>query len=502
MSENLPEHHLERLEQLNLQLQFAIDAAGLGTWDLDPATNRFTGNSRLKSWFGLTPADEIDLNQALNVIVEADRQLVIQAIQDAMTFGSGGNYQIEYTIVHPLDPVPRIVRAKGKALFDNEQKVTRFSGTLQDITAERKTLDALERAYEQARLSKEAAQLGTFDMDLIKGTMEWDERCRLLFGISHDNKVSYEDDFLPGLHEKDQERINHIISKAFIKSESNGEYDVEYRTVGAEDKQLRWIRAKGKVFFNDQDEPIRFIGSVLETTNEKLNEIRKNDFIGMVSHELKTPLTSLKAYVQVLNARSKKEGNSFAMSSLHKVELQINKMSALINGFLNLSRLESGKIHLNRMDFKMDDLIREIIEENSMVVSTHKIRLVPCDAVVINADRDKIGQVINNLISNAVKYSPRGEIVELVCKPIGDTVQVSVSDDGMGIRQQDQDKLFERFYRVESTHTENISGFGIGLYLSAEIIRRHSGEIWVESEKGVGSTFFFSLPVHFTEQSS
>ncbi|CAM4278813.1 PAS fold-containing protein [Pedobacter westerhofensis] len=482
------------------QLQFAIDAAGLGTWDLDPFTNRFTGNNRLKSWFGLLPDDEIDLSLALNVITDADRPLVVSAIQEAMTSGSGGNYNIEYTIINPLDPVPRIVCAKGKALFDNEHNVTRFSGTLQDITAERKTLDALERSFEQARLSKEAAQLGTFDMDLVKGTMEWDERCRLLFGISHNRKVSYEDDFLPGLHPMDQERIGAVIIKAFNKSESNGDYDVEYRTVGAEDQQLRWVRAKGKVFFNDQDEPIRFIGSVLETTNEKLNEIRKNDFIGMVSHELKTPLTSLKAYVQVLNARSRKEENSFAISSLNKVELQINKMSALINGFLNLSRLESGKIQLNRIDFKIDDLIREIIEESSLVVSTHRIVLLPCDSVVINADRDKIGQVITNLISNAVKYSPRGEIVELVCKQIDDTVQVSIRDDGMGIRAQDKDKLFERFYRVETVHTENISGFGIGLYLSSEIVKRHGGTIWVESEKGVGSTFFFSLPVYETKQ--
>jgi two-component system sensor histidine kinase VicK len=491
-----------RIDQIKYsedQLQFAIDAAGLGTWDLDPVTNRFTGNHRLKSWFGLTPEDEIELSQALEGILDTDRPLVAAAIEEAMTFGSGGHYHIEYTIISPLDPIPRIVRAKGKALFDSEQKVTRFSGTLQDITAERKTLDALERSYEQARLSKEAAQLGTFDMDLIKGSMEWDERCRLLFGISHNNKVSYENDFLPGLHELDLERINNIIKKAFIKSESNGDYELEYRTVGAEDNQLRWIRAKGKVFFNDQDEPIRFIGSVLEITNEKLNEIRKNDFIGMVSHELKTPLTSLKAYVQVLNARSKKENNSFAISSLSKVELQINKMSALINGFLNLSRLESGKIHLNRLDFRVDDLVREIIEECSLVMSTHKIRLLPGDAETINADRDKIGQVITNLISNAVKYSPRGEVVELECMLLGDKVQVSVRDEGMGIREQDKDKIFERFYRVESAHTENISGFGIGLYLSAEIVKRHGGEIWLESEKGVGSTFYFSLPVQFPE---
>jgi two-component system sensor histidine kinase VicK len=477
------------------QLQFAIDATGLGTWDLNPHTNRFSGNERLKSWIGLPHDAEIDLAKALEVIIDADRQAVVTAIQNAMTYGSGGHYHVEYTIVNPQDPLPRIVSAKGKALFDGEQCVTRFSGTLQDITSQRKTLDALERAYEQARLSKEAAQLGTFDMDLVKGTMEWDERCRLLFGISHHNEVSYEDDFLPGLHILDQERINEVIHKAFVKAESNGDYDVEYRTVGVEDQQLRWVRAKGKVFFNENDEPIRFIGSVLEITNEKQNEIRKNDFIGMVSHELKTPLTSLKAYVQILSARSKKEENTFAISSLNKVELQINKMSALINGFLNLSRLESGKIYLNNIDFNIDELVREIIEESALVVSSHQIELLPGDAITVNADRDKIGQVITNLISNAVKYSPRGKVVELSCKRVDNVVQISVRDEGMGIRPQDKDKLFERFYRVESTHTEHISGFGIGLYLSSEIVQRHGGKIWLESEKGVGSTFFFSLPL-------
>jgi two-component system sensor histidine kinase VicK len=477
------------------QLQFVIDAAGLGIWDLDPVTNRFTGNSRLKTWFGLLSEAEVDLAKALDVIVEPDRPLVAAAIREAMTYGSGGNYNVEYTIVNPLDPIPRIVRAKGKALFNAAHKVIRFSGTLQDITTERKTLNALEGAYEQARLSKEAAQLGTFDMDLVKGTMDWDERCRLLFGISHHRKVSYEDDFLPGLHALDRERISKVIDRTFIKAESNGDYDVEYRTVGVEDQQLRWVRAKGKVFFNENDEPLRFIGSVLEITNEKQNEIRKNDFIGMVSHELKTPLTSLKAYIQVLNARSKKEDNSFAISSLNKVELQINKMSALINGFLNLSRLESGKIHLNLVNFSIDELIKEIIEESSLVMSSHRITFAPCDSFAIKADRDKIGQVITNLISNAVKYSPRGKIVELICKHVGSAVQISVRDEGMGIHPQDKDKLFERFYRVESSHTEHISGFGIGLYLSAEIIQRHGGKIWLESEKGIGSTFYFSLPV-------
>jgi PAS domain S-box-containing protein len=136
---------------------------------------------------------------------------------------------------------------------------------------------ALETAYEQIRLSKEAAQLGTFDLDLMKGTMEWDDRCRTLFGISHTNKVSYEADFVNGLHPDDRQRILDEIDKVYIKAISNGDYDVEYRTIGADDQKIRWIRAKGKAYFDSEDRPIRFIGSVLETTDQKLNETRLNE---------------------------------------------------------------------------------------------------------------------------------------------------------------------------------------------------------------------------------
>jgi len=482
------------------QMQFAIDAAGLATWDLNPATNRFSGNNRLKSWFGLLPEDEIDLSLATNVILESDRLRVLAAIQEAMTYSYGGEYDIEYTIINPNDPTPRIVKARGKALFNSSREVTRFSGTLLDITEQIISRRALEAAYEKARLAKEAAQLGTFDLDLVNGTMEWDGRCRLLFGISHQDEVTYEKDFLPGLHTEDRERISQVITGAFNKSLTDGNYDVEYRTVGVDDGQVRWVKAKGKVFFDEQDAPVRFVGSVLEITDQKENELRKNDFIGMVSHELKTPLTSLKAYVQILNGRAKKEGNNFAGITLDKVELQINKMSTMINGFLNVSRLESGKIHLDKIEFKMDDLVREIIGETAPVMSSHVITLVPCDSILVIADRDKIGQVINNLISNAVKYSPRGKNVEITCLQVGDRAQVSIKDEGMGIRPEDKAQLFDRFYRVQTTHTQNISGFGIGLYLSAEIVRRHDGKIWVESEKGIGSVFSFSLPLSDTQQ--
>lgn len=167
----------------------------------------------------------------------------------------------------------------------------------------------------------------------------------------------------------------------------------------------------------------------------------------------------------------------------------------MINGFLNVSRLESGKIVIDKSNFDVDDLIREVLAEAELTTTSHHFIFEPCAQTTVNADRDKISSVISNLISNAVKYSPKGKVIKIKCELLPNHAQVSVQDEGMGIKQQDLGKLFERYYRVATTHTQHISGFGIGLYLSAEIIHRHEGRIWAESESGVGSTFYFTIPL-------
>jgi two-component system sensor histidine kinase VicK len=351
----------------------------------------------------------------------------------------------------------------------------------------------LEKEKDKLKLAILAAELGTFDMDMEKGTMEWDERCRTLFGISHTETVSYEKDFVFGLHPKDKDRVIDIINKVFIKAESGGLYDVEYRTVGVEDQKVRWLRAKGKAYFDDEDKPYRFIGSVLEITEQKEAELRKNDFIAMVSHELKTPLTSLNGYVQLLQVKAKTSEDAYASGALSKVNQQIKKMTGMINGFLNVSQIEAGKIPLNRSQFLLNDLIRETVANFKFISPTHEITFHQNEPVYVYADYDRIEQVVLNLLSNAVKYSPKGKHIEIECRLLNDIVQVSVKDEGMGIKSGDVAKIFDRFFRVDSQHTKAIAGFGIGLYLCAEIIRLHDGKIWLESESGKGSVFYFTI---------
>ena len=170
-------------------------------------------------------------------------------------------------------------------------------------------------------------------------------------------------------------------------------------------------------------------------------------------------------------------------------------MTDLIHGFLDLSKLESGKLRLTPELFDINQLINEIIADFKQASNSHVFIFQPGNGLVVNADREKIGQVIANLLSNAVKYSNKGTSISIKIRDTDTGLEVSVTDQGVGIKLKDQKKLFQRFYRVENEKIQNVSGFGIGLYLAGEIIQCHKGKIGVESIEGEGSTFYFTLPL-------
>ena len=482
---------LKEISRSKEDLEFALDAAELGAWDLNPVTNKFTGNDRLKSWFGLEPNDEILLPLATNVIAEKDRQKVVNAILAALQYSSGGNYHVEYTIINPKDNREIIVRAKGKALFNDDKIAYRFSGTLEDITGEKKSRTELEKLTVSLRQAIETAHMGTWNVNLVNDELRISERTAVIHGIPAGSILTFTQ-YLgmidPIYRNKVKDGITYALQNA-------SDFDMEYLIHPMDESAPKWLRSTGRGYYNTDGLPVSISGTILDITERKQDDQRKNDFIGMVSHELKTPLTSLKGYIQMLHAKAAKEHDSFRINALSKADVQVNKMSAMINGFLNVSRLESGQIYLNKQHFNLNALLQETIDEILIFTSSHTITLLPHEVIDLYADRDKIGYVLTNLLSNAIKYSPHGDLIEVSCGLTNNQAHVSVKDEGMGIKPQDKDKLFERYYRVENNHTKLIAGFGIGLYLSAEIIQRHNGRIWVDSEQGEGSIFHFSLPV-------
>jgi len=221
----------------------------------------------------------------------------------------------------------------------------------------------------------------------------------------------------------------------------------------------------------------------------------QDDLVAVVFHELKTPLTIMTALLQVLVAKLDSMDEDTIRKSLTKTERQVSKMKKLVNGFLNAAYLESGKISVCKTTIKMDHLIGEIVEETRCMLTKQFIILDCVSPLVVNADREKIACVLSNLLCNAAKYSGKGNCIYVKCFRSATDVIVRIKDEGIGIKPENLEKVFERYFRADHDHTKKVEGFGIGLYLCASIVEQHGGRIWAESDASNGSTFYFSLPL-------
>jgi PAS domain S-box-containing protein len=261
------------------------------------------------------------------------------------------------------------------------------------------------------------------------------------------------------------------------------------------DGRYRWFLSRAIPIRDEKGKVTRWFGTNTDITEQKQLEQQKEDFVGIASHELKTPVTSLKAYTQLLERRFRHVGDERASTMLKKMDAQLNKLTALITDLLDVTRIESGKLPLHITSFDFNELVREIVEETQRTTAKHSIIQQLDSAVVLAADRDRIGQVLINLLTNAIKYSPQADsvVVRTLCEDA--TLIVSVQDFGIGIAKEKQQHIFERFFRVEGETQVTYPGLGLGLYIAAEFVKRHHGSIWVESEEGKGATFSFALPL-------
>ena len=219
----------------------------------------------------------------------------------------------------------------------------------------------------------------------------------------------------------------------------------------------------------------------------------RDEFIATASHELRTPLTSLKMYTQVLHKQFVKQGEESLIRSLTKMNMQIGKLATLIEDLLNVSKLEHGKLAFHLEAFDLNEAVKEIVEQMQASIQ-HNIHIEGGVNAPVWGDKERIGQVLTNLLTNAVKYSPRADTIVVCVADEQGMASVGVQDFGIGIAQQHQQHIFDRFYRVNDPEEKTYPGLGIGLHIAYEIIERHNGTMNVVSEKGQGSLFRFTLP--------
>ncbi|MFI5160748.1 MAG: sensor histidine kinase [Sphingobacteriales bacterium] len=349
--------------------------------------------------------------------------------------------------------------------------------------------EEVQGAHEQLRIAVHASRSGVWDLDLQQGILSHSMQFAQLFGNQNKRMVTPQA-LWRCFYAEDAEQAK----AAFEQAVRSGRLDFQARIM-TENGRIKWLQFYGETQLDRSGIPARLLGTVMDITARKELEQQKDEFISVASHELKTPLTSLKSYVQLAHIKSKEQNTREVSGMIEKAETQINKMTRLIRDFLNAAQSESGKMVLYRQEFFLDELVREIIADLSVNLRKRQIHLNNCASIKINADREKIEQVLGNLIGNALKYSVGGEPVVINCSNDNGHVLVRIDDHGIGISDEDKLYLFERFFRSENPNTKDISGFGIGLYVSAEIVRLHGGEIGVDSEIGKGSSFWFELPV-------
>jgi two-component system CheB/CheR fusion protein len=377
---------------------------------------------------------------------------------------------------------------------------------IEDITYKRKVEEGLAEAErllsesrERLKFAVDSAGLGTWDYDPQNQELVWDKRCKEIYGVSPSAFVNMPV-FYEAIHPEDRGRVKNKINDV-LADKNYGEFDAEYRTTPIDGK-VKWLKAKGRAYFNADGKAIRFIGTLLDITIQKLIDVatvdllrKKDEFISIASHELKTPITSLKLLLQMMErtAAKNEEIKGFSGTLIRAIK-QVDKLVELIKDLLDVTKIQAGKLDLQKTTFILGDLLKECHEEFQMQSPQHQLLIEGDTNIDIYADKHRLEQVLINLISNAVKYSPDGDKVIIRVEQITQGVKISITDFGIGIPANKLPLIFDRFYRVDEK-SQRYAGLGLGLYISAEIVRRHNGHINIESEEGKGSTFWFVIPM-------
>lgn len=368
-----------------------------------------------------------------------------------------------------------------------------FSVYFSDITKRKEVEDALRENEERFRILAESVPqlIWTANPDGSKDyyNKQWYEYT----GLNFEETKGW--GWLKAIHPEDREASTKEWKRVL---KSGKPFQSEFRIHHRNGKGYRWFLIRALPIKNINGKIIKWFGSATDIDDQKKIDERKDEFISTASHELKTPITTIKAFTQLLQRKFNSQKFPEATLYLYKMDYQINRLKTLINDLLDVSKIRAGKLEFLDREFDVDNMIQEVVED-TQPSTTHKIEVKGAVQKKIYGDRYRIGQVLNNLISNAIKYSPKADKIIVSAKSTNRQIQISIQDFGIGIPNYEQKKIFERFYRLSGTKGERFEGMGLGLHIVGEIIRRHKGKINIQSEVGKGSIFTIVLPIKKSE---
>ncbi|QQL49498.1 PAS domain S-box protein [Mucilaginibacter ginkgonis] len=484
-------------EQLYSQLQeneeaqrLTVEAAHIGTWQIDPETKALTYNKILADIFGYKGATLMTYDQAIAQVTEAHRELIVKEIEKAIS--DGGDYDITYQQQRFDNGRIIWLRSMGKIMPDTQGLYNVFRGVVMDVTPQMEAQNNILESEERFRTMAEGSKILIAVSDETSKANYFSKAWTDMTGRPLADLIEF--GWTDLLHPEDRNRYLKIYLDAFRdKIEFNGDFRIRDKN-----GDYRWLLANGQPRFRPDGTFAGYIASCADITEQKDAERRKDDFISIASHELKTPITALKGAVQLLSRLKDKPDSPMLPKMIDQAAKSTNKVTTLIDDLLNATRMNEGQMTLNKTNFSVAELLDGCC--------TH-VRLEGKYQLVFEGDRDlevfadeqRVDQVIVNFVNNAVKYASESTEIFLKAEREGDHAKISVRDTGPGIPKEKLEHLFDRYYRADHTGSQ-YSGLGLGLYISAEIVKRHGGEIGVDSHLGQGSTFWFTLPLSASEK--
>jgi PAS domain S-box-containing protein len=442
-------------------------------------------------WTGL-PYEEHLGTSWINTIFPEDRLRASEKFSKDLA--SRSPYEIDFRLIRK-DGTIRWCVANGNPQFNQEGVFIGYIGSCTDVTD--KTIAEMQLIVKNQELIDQIKEF-EFVTNFVpvqlwtaqtNGHLDYVNKTAVdFFGMSPREVIGPE--WFTRVHPEDQPGC----TAAWTNALQTGEvYQFEFRL---KDKNgiYKWHLARALPFIID-DKVIKWFGTNTDIDEQKQLQRQKDDFLGIASHELKTPVTSIKAYAQVLGAMLTKEGEYKKAEMVTRMDAQVNRLTNLIGDLLDVTKINSGKLQFNKTFFNFNEAIHETIDDLQHTTQKHSLIKDFTETGNIYADKDRISQVITNLITNAIKYSPHTDEIIISTRLENNEVIVCVQDFGIGIPADKKDMVFEQFYRVSGNKQHTFPGLGLGLYISSEIIKREGGRMWVNSIEGSGSTFCFALPV-------
>jgi PAS domain S-box-containing protein len=459
-------------------------------------------NEAAERMFGYTAAEAI--GKPILMLIPEDRQDEEPAIVNRLKKGE----RVDHFETLRITKDRRLLNISLtiSPIKDESGEVVGASKVARNITDQQENERLIRENEERFRMAVESTRLGTWEYNPVNGTLVWSEECRKIYAVPADIPINFAL-FEAHIYPEDRQLVQTAIDQA-LDPAGKGSYDIRYRILRYSDQQVRWIRAQGKVYFGNDHKALRFIGTVLDITDEQMAQAelerlveertaeltRKNaeleQYAYIASHDLQEPLRKIQLYTELLknNVHNQEAVDNY----YEKVNTTARRMSAFIKDVLNYSKL--SQVETLPETVNLEEVLKEVLVDFDLLIAEKNATITTDPLPVMTGDRQQLKQLFANLFSNSLKFCEAPPVIHVACKiTTGAFVQLVFIDNGIGFDQRYAEQIFMGFKRLNNRQL--YSGTGIGLALCKKIVERHGGTIEASSQPGAGTSFTILLPL-------